>query len=90
MEEHNKLFIDVFDYVKNNDIEYESLKKVITRLNFQNRTRDYIDRYRTENNPDYRFHTNIIMNDDLTDLRYLFKYGSYSTNQNYNVSKSSR
>ncbi|MHA1308968.1 MAG: aminopeptidase, partial [Candidatus Heimdallarchaeota archaeon] len=87
LEEHNRLFIEVFDHVKNNDIKYESLKKIVIQLNYQNRTRDYINRYRTENNPDYRFYTNIIMNDDLTDLRYLFKYGSYISENETNMAK---
>lgn len=87
MFENNKMFIDTFDYVMNNEIDYESLKKIIVQLHYQDRTRDYINRYETENNPDYQFYTNIIMNDDLTDLRYLFKYGVYISDSEINMAK---
>jgi len=85
--EYNKLFIDVFEYVKNNDIDYDSLQKIVTRLEYRDKTRDFINQYKTELNPDYRFYTNIIMNDDLTDLRYLFKYGSYISVNEINMAK---
>ena len=85
--EYNKLFIDVFEYVKNNDIDYDSLQKIVTRLEYRDKTRDFINQYKTEFNPEYRFYTNIIMNDDLTDLRYLFKYGSYISENEINMAK---
>ncbi|NPE06915.1 MAG: aminopeptidase [Asgard group archaeon] len=75
--EYNQLFIDLYDYIKNNSIEYKELHEIITRLVRRLRIRDYIIRMKEVFDPDYRYFTDIVMNDDLTDFRYLFKYGKY-------------
>ncbi len=38
-------------------------------------------------NPEYSFATNIIMNSDLNDLRYLYSFGEYITENEINTSK---
>ncbi|MBK5112315.1 MAG: aminopeptidase [Candidatus Heimdallarchaeota archaeon] len=75
--EYNELFIDVYKYIKNNSIKYETLNEIITRLVRRLRIRDNTFRLMEVFDPQYRFYNEIVMSDDLTDLRYLFKTGKY-------------
>lgn len=77
MSEYNQLFIDVYNYVKEKEINYEELRSLITRLETKDRTRDLTHLLQEYNDPEFQFYTNVVMNEDLEDLRYLFKYGKY-------------
>lgn len=79
MEKFNRLFIEVFSYVKDNTVTYEGLKRLISKYEAIGIDKDY-EYYFIENlNKDYRFITDIVLNSDMNDLRYLFKYGVYIT-----------
>jgi len=89
MENQNQLFIDVFQLFKNKQVAVESveLKSLIScidtnpyLLNSPNRIKQYYD-------PDYRYYLDIIENSDPADLRYLFKYGSYISENEIRIAK---
>ncbi len=60
-----------------NEIEYEELREIITSIETGDRTRDLTRLLKEYNDPEFQFYTNIVMNSNLEDLRYLFKYGKY-------------
>lgn len=80
MYEYNQLFIKVYDCLINNGAKYEELKELITLIEHENLKRDQIVKFNEEMNPKYRRFENIVMTSDLSDSRYLFKYGRYITN----------
>lgn len=87
MEEYNKLFVDVFKYVRDKKFEYETLNKIITRTQRKDKTKDLIFRLKQEFESNFKFYQDIIKNADLDDLRYLFKYGKYITENEIKTAK---
>ncbi|MFX0094991.1 MAG: aminopeptidase [Candidatus Hodarchaeota archaeon] len=77
LEEYNQLFIDVFNYIKDNEIDYGNLKKLITRSQLKDKTMDYYYAFKERFDPKFRYYTDIIENSDLSDLKYLFTTGKY-------------
>lgn len=75
-----ELFIEVYNYFEDeNEHTYKDIKTSIynfikdySELTVNYRTRELLD-------PDLSFAADIIMNEDLTDLRYLYSYGEYIT-----------
>ena len=79
MEEYNTLFIDVFNYVKNNRLEYETSKELIARIERKVKTQEIILKLKENFDKDFRYFKDIVENTELSDLRYLFKYGHFIT-----------
>lgn len=75
---YSELFIEIYNYFENNNSpEYDELYDTVYWFNsdysdivIEHRTRELYD-------SSLSFASNIIMDSDLTDLRYLFKYGEY-------------
>jgi len=89
MENQNQLFIDVFQLFKNKQgvVEAGELKNLIScidtnpyLLNSSIRIKQYFD-------PEYRYYLDIIENSDLTDFRYLFRYGNYISENEIRIAK---
>ncbi|MBD3192872.1 MAG: leucyl aminopeptidase [Candidatus Heimdallarchaeota archaeon] len=87
MEEWNRLFLKVYDFIKRNNFDQETLQEVITQLEFKDRTRDYYYQLKSQRDPQYRFYQDIILTDDLSDPRYLFKFGSYISESEIKMAK---
>ncbi|MGL6201050.1 MAG: aminopeptidase [Lachnospiraceae bacterium] len=74
----SELFIQIYNcFEEKPEPEYQALKDI-----FYWYTNDYsevilADRIVEQINPDCAFAANIILNSDLTDLRYLYQYGEY-------------
>ena len=74
----NELFIEIYNCFEGVEIpDYKELKSIVYWY-----ASDYCDvfmadRIEEQLNPDVSFATNIIMQSDLTDLRYLYYYGEY-------------
>ncbi|MFW9924642.1 MAG: aminopeptidase, partial [Candidatus Thorarchaeota archaeon] len=85
MAEWNEIFLEVFDYVTRDEINLNRLKEIITHPDWVDRTRDYEFAYKQMYDPNYRFYSDVIMNDDLTDQRHLFKFGKYITDNEINM-----
>ena len=74
----NELFIEIYNCFEGVEIpDYKELKSIVYWY-----ASDYCDvfladRIEEQLNPDVAFATDIIVNSDLTDLRYLYYYGEY-------------
>lgn len=74
----NELFIEVYNCFEGEDIpNYKEIKDILYWY-----VSDYSDVFMAERieeqiNPECSFATDIIVNSDLNDLRYLYKYGEY-------------
>ncbi len=87
MEEYNRLFIDVFDYIRNNKIEYETLKRLITAPQKKDKTNEIIFRMKEQFDIDFRYFKDIVEKADISDLRYLFSYGKFITDNEIKTAK---
>ena len=87
IEEYNRLFIDVFNFIKNNKIEYDSLKEIITSINKKDLTEEIIRNRKERLDKNFKFYRDIAENSDLNDLRYLFKYPRYITENEIKTAK---
>lgn len=77
MEECNRVFVEVYDYVKNSDIKYEALKTKIVSHEKENLPEKRKIFIRDAFNKNIGYYNDIIKKLDLTDLRYLFRFGQY-------------
>ena len=87
MVEWNKIVLEIYDYITKNDVSHEELKEILTQFQWKDYSKEYNYRYMQEYDPNYRFYCDIIMNDDLSDLRFLFKTGKYITDNEINMAK---
>ena len=87
MEEYNRLFIDVFNYVKNNGVDYEALKRLITKVERRDKTRDITLRLNESYDKDFRYFRDVVENRETGDLRYLFRYGNFITENEIKTAK---
>jgi len=80
MEEHNRLFTEVFDYVIHNQTyDYDAMRKLITRPHRKKKTQEMMRGFREQFDKDFTYLRDIVENTDLSDLRHLFRYGRYIT-----------
>lgn len=75
----NELFIEIYYLFQQEDVTYRQVKDAVYWY-----ISDYSDvmtmyRIREQLDPEMDFATSIIMDSDLTDLRYLYQYGEYIT-----------
>ncbi len=87
MEEYNSLFIDVFNYVKNNGLDYGTLKELITKPQRKEKTQEMIRVLKEQLDKNFRYMKDIVDNADLSDFRYLFRYGRYITENEIKTAK---
>ncbi|NHJ06159.1 MAG: leucyl aminopeptidase [Candidatus Heimdallarchaeota archaeon] len=87
LEEYNQSFIEVYEHLKENSPTYDGLHKILTKILLRDRTRDNIYRLIEAFDPSYQFYSSIVTNDDLSDLRYLFKAGKYITDNEILMAK---
>jgi aminopeptidase len=87
MEEYNQLFIKVYEFIKNNDLDYEDLQDVITGVMREDRSREVYYQYKEQYDPDFLFYHKIVNNADLNDQRYLFRMGMYITDNEIKASR---
>lgn len=79
LDENNQIFVEIFNTIKTEGIDYKILKDIIIQP-FVNREALIRDtKYFNEEclNKNYRFYTDTVLNTDLTDLRYLFRFHNY-------------
>ncbi len=76
----SELFIEIYNYFEDeNDFTYKDVKRAVYYF-AHDYSEDYVEaRMRETSDPTYTFAYDIIMNSDLTDLRYLYQYGDYIT-----------
>ncbi|MCK4235462.1 aminopeptidase [candidate division WOR-3 bacterium] len=87
MEELNKLFINVYNNVKNNKLKYNYLQNLITEPQRKDKTKETILEIKKQFDKNFRYMQDIIEKSDLSDLRYLFRYGKYITENEIKTAK---
>jgi len=79
MYEYNKLFADTFNYIRKRKLDYKALKKIIVGPPKKDKTKDIVIDLKQKFDKEFRFLKDIVMKSNLKDLRYLFRYGEYIT-----------
>ncbi len=87
MYEYNKLFIDTFNYIRKSKLDYETLKKIITKPEREDKTKDIVIDLKQKFDKEFRFLKDIVMKSNLKDLRYFFRYGKYITQNEIKTGK---
>ncbi|MHA1966679.1 MAG: aminopeptidase [Candidatus Hodarchaeales archaeon] len=77
MEEYNSLFINVYNYLRDKEIDYEELKDLMTSVQLKEKSRETYYRFKSEFSKEFRYYTDLIECSDLNDLRYLLRTGQY-------------
>ena len=72
-----ELFLEVYGMFAGGRVTGRQLRETIYWFLYDYAEEFCADYVRQSLNPDLRFATDIIMNSDLTDLRYLYRYGEY-------------
>ncbi|MFP4698388.1 MAG: aminopeptidase [Eubacteriales bacterium] len=85
---YGELFVKVYDYITStDDIKEEEMIEII--YNFYMEYLPYMIEQRTREvfNPALSFAKDIIMESDLKDIKYLFKYGEYISNNEIKIAE---
>lgn len=86
MEKYNNIFIDLFNYVSNKPLDYDEILNLFRNYKLNDLTRDIEFDLNENMNKEFRFYTNIYT-EDLSDLRYLFRFGKYVTENEIKTAK---
>lgn len=87
MERSNRVFIEVFEHLKKNPLDYPSLKEAVIADASQPRLEDINWQIKQSFDPGFGFYHDILMKSDLSDPRYLFSYGRYINENEIQVAK---
>jgi hypothetical protein len=79
MEHYNRLFVELFSYVRKNGINYEEMKEILLKYELDALEIETLYKVKEDYDTSFTYATDIIKNEDHSDLRYLFKYGEYIT-----------
>jgi aminopeptidase len=79
MEECNRLFIEMFNEIKNSEPSYEALKNIMSKWQKEVSESDARVYFKEIFNAENAYNADIINSAELSDLRYLFKFGGYIT-----------
>jgi hypothetical protein len=78
MEKYNRVFIEAATYLMEHDTpDYDALRNTVTRPQLEERADDIILELNMRYSTDFGYLRDIVETADLADLRYLFKYGRY-------------
>lgn len=87
MYEYNEVFVETFVAVKQNEFSFERARKLYAQNIEKNMPRDIKQNLIENQDKDYGFYNDIILNSDFNDLRYLFKCGKYITQNEIETAK---
>lgn len=85
-----ELFLEIYFLFEDDEVEHpkaEAIKNIIYWFNFDNSDIVCDLRIRTQIDPTFDFATKIVMESDLSDLNYLYKYGEYVTENEIGVAR---
>jgi aminopeptidase len=77
MDSWNKLFIDIFEILKTRQPDLEKFKKTAMRIQASPTPEDYLLFFQKSYNKATLRGKNIILKADLSDIRYLYQYGAF-------------
>ncbi|MDD5529407.1 MAG: aminopeptidase [bacterium] len=84
---HINLFIKAFEIVKVQPLEYEKLSKCITDYEREDKTALNVLRLKEQFSTEFRYFSEIIENADFNDVRYLFKFPAYISENEIKTAK---
>lgn len=87
MEKWNRLYLEVFEYIEANDPLYGELSRMITSILRERKVEDMALEMAAQLDPGYGFYLDIVENSDLSDLRYLYSYGTYVSDNERKIAK---
>jgi aminopeptidase len=87
MERLNRIFLEVVEYAENNQLEYETLVEIITRYSRERTVEDMVRELKEQVSPAFGYFRDILENPDLADLRYLYKYGTFASENELKTAK---
>lgn len=88
MEKHNQVFIDAATYILDHDtLNYDTLQQIVTRPQREERADDIILELKMHYGVDFAYLRDVIENADLNDLRYLFTYGRYVSDNEIKIAQ---
>lgn len=87
MEHWNRLFLDVYDFLKTNQPDSEELKKLTTRIFTETKLETQLLNLTFNYHPETEIFKKIILNADLNDVRYLYQYGKNITENEIKTAK---
>jgi aminopeptidase len=87
MEEHTRLFLDLCSFLEEKAPDYEPLRVLLTRNDRKEESEDGTMQLRESFDPAFTYYTDIAREADLRDLRYLYRYGSYITENEFQTAQ---
>lgn len=87
MLESNKLLIEAYHLVKYEEVDYEELKRIVTKSDEASIIRNISYRFEERANKDFGVYKETITEADLNDPKYLFKLGKYITENEVKTSE---
>ncbi|MCD6328911.1 MAG: aminopeptidase [Candidatus Cloacimonetes bacterium] len=85
--EWSRVYIEAFELIENALPDYEKLRSVITKIDAEYSVKDQQIRLLESYDPTFDYYKEIIENADLSDERYLFKFGCYINDDTIRISK---
>ncbi len=87
MEKYNRAFIEVFEQIKNTPLDRLALKQVITAVDYRVSSHDMIVQIKMGFDPSFRFYRDVLEKSDLSDFRYLYRYGRHISRYEHMTAK---
>lgn len=75
MGEYNKLFIEIYDYVKNNEINFNEVREIVKAFEKKDLTFKREMSFKEIYDKNMGYFNDVVNKCDLKDLRYLFRFG---------------
>lgn len=87
MEKYNRVFIKVYDYVSKGTVDPAKLRKLIIAPQRMSKYGELLRIFTNQFDPRFGFYRDIPERSDLTDLRYLFRYDKYISDNEIRTAK---
>ena len=87
MESYNRVYLDLVELYNSGEMNYSSALSIATRVEKDNNPDDVAIDLKSMFDSGFEFFTDIILNYDLSDLRYLFRYGINITDNEIKTAK---
>ncbi len=87
MEKYNQVFLKVYNYVKNRPVDPLKLKQLVTAPQKMSKYEEFLRFFRNQFDPQFGFYRDIPEKSDLSDLRYLFRYDKYISENEIRAAK---
>lgn len=87
MARRNQVLLEVYDHVMYNTPRYDKLRKIITRIDREQTIEDIERGIREQLDKDFRHFADIVEHSDLADVRYLYRYGTYITDNDLRIAR---